>query len=125
MKESIAQLYHLCEDWKRELQFYKDEIPVLKQRLDEVASKNTGNEIMLKVSHFENKFKIMNQNMDELLHDVNLKIESLRGQAEAKPNYINVKMIEHESALEDLMHITASDFYDTKKEYYKFLSSAF
>jgi hypothetical protein len=122
MKESITHLHVLCEDWKRELNFFADEIPMLRKRLEEVVSKNTDKEILSQVEHFENKFKLMALNTDELLHDVNLKNQSLSAQAVAKANYINVKMIESDQNLEDLMSITSQDFYNTKKSYYNFLS---
>ncbi len=122
MKDSIAHLHLLCEEWKRELDFFKTEIVYLRKRLDEVVSKNTGKAILLEIEHFENKFKIMDMHIDELHHDVNLKNESLLKTAYEKPNYINVKMIEQDGNLIDLMHDTSSDFHKTKKEFYQFLS---
>lgn len=122
MKKSIAHLHILCEDWKRELIFYKDEINYLKKRLDEVASKNTNQEIMKEVEHFENKFKIISLHLDELNHDVKLKQETLNNEAAEKPNYINVKMKNENNDILDLMMDTSRDFYQTKKEFYSFLS---
>jgi len=94
----------------------------LKSRLSEVVSKNTTTDVLKQVEHFENKFNILRLHLDELLHDVNLKINAIQSQAMAKPNYISVKMVESDAQLEDLMHTNALDFYDTKKTYYKFLS---
>jgi uncharacterized protein YlxP (DUF503 family) len=122
MKDSLSHLHLVCEDWKRELLFMQDEIPVLKSRLSEVVSKNTTTDVLKQVEHFENKFNILRLHLDELLHDVNLKINAIQSQAMAKPNYISVKMVESDAQLEDLMHTNALDFYDTKKTYYKFLS---
>lgn len=122
MKDSLSHLHMVCEDWKRELLFMQDEIPVLKSRLSEVVTKNTSDDILKEVEHYENKFNIMRLHLDELLHDVNLKMTAIQTQAAAKPNYISVKMVESDGALEDLMHTNAQDFYDTKKTYYKFLS---
>ena len=122
MKDSLSHLHFVCEDWKRELLFMQDEIPVLKSRLSEVVSKNTTTDVLKQVEHFENKFNILRLHLDELLHDVNLKINAIQSQAIAKPNYISVKMVESDAQLEDLMHTNALDFYDTKKTYYKFLS---
>jgi uncharacterized protein YlxP (DUF503 family) len=122
MKDSLSHLHLVCEDWKRELLFMQDEIPVLKSRLSEVVSKNTASDVLKEVEHFENKFNILRLHLDELLHDVNLKMNAIQSQAIAKPNYISVKMVESDAQLEDLMHTNALDFYDTKKTYYKFLS---
>lgn len=125
MKDSLSHLHMVCEDWKRELLFMQDEIPVLKSRLSEVVSKNTSNDVLKEVEHYENKFNILRLHLDELLHDVNLKMNSIQSQAIAKPNYISVKMVESDGALEDLMHTNSMDFYDTKKSYYKFLAKVF
>lgn len=122
MKDSIAHLHHICEDWKRELDFFKTEIAYLKKRLEEVALKNTGKEVLVQIEHFENKFRIMGIHVDELRHDVNLKNDALLKEAFEKPNYINVKMIESDENLIDLMNDTSTDFHTTKKEFYLFLS---
>jgi hypothetical protein len=122
MKDTIANVHILCEDWKRELDFFKSEIVYLKKRLEEVASKNTNNDVLVEVEHFENKFKIMSLHVDELHHDINLKNENLLKEASEKPNYINVKMIESDEHLLDLMNDTSSDYYITKKDFYQFLA---
>lgn len=122
MKDTIAHVHLICEDWKRELDFLKNEIAYLRKRLEEVASKNTGHEVLVEVEHFENKFRIMGIHVDELRHDVNLKNEALLKEAAEKPNYINVKMIESDENLIDLMNDTSTDFSHTRKEFYKFLS---
>jgi hypothetical protein len=121
MKDSIAHHHLLCEEWTRELNFFKSEIPFLKKRLLEVAAKNTGMEVMQQVEHFENKFRIIHIHIDELLHDVKLKNEALLKEAYAKPNFINVKMIEQDADMEDLMSDTSKDFYETKSAFYRFL----
>jgi len=122
MKNTIAHVHLLCEEWKRELEFFKSELPFLKKRLDEVAAKNTAMEIMKEVEHYENKFRIIHIHIDELLHDVKLKNEALLKEAYEKPNFINVKMIENDENIEALMADTSKDFYDTKRAFYQFLS---
>lgn len=122
MKESIAQQHIICEDWKRELKFYKDDISILRKRLDEVAAKNTSSETLKEVEHFENKFKILDIHLDELLHDVQIKEDELSSQAATQAKYINVRMNDSDMKLEDLMLINAKDFQETKNNYYKFLS---
>ena len=93
MKDSISHQHVLCNDWTRELQFYKTELPIFKSRLGEIVSKNTAKDILSQAEHFENKFKIMDLHYDELLHDLKLKDQALLGQAAAKPNYLHIKMV--------------------------------
>lgn len=123
MKDSLAHLHLICEDWKRELDFFKIEIVYLRKRLEEIASKNTSMDVLKHVEHFENKFSIMAIHVDELYHDVHLKNEALLKEAAEKPMYINVKMIASDENLIDLMSDTSTDFHATKKEFYRFLSN--
>ena len=123
MKDTLAHLHLICEDWKRELDFFKTEIRYLRKRLEEIASKNTSMDVLTNVEHFENKFRIMGIHVDELHHDVNLKNEALLKEAAEKPMYINVKMIASDENLIDLMSDTSTDFHATKKEFYRFLSN--
>ena len=37
MKDSISHLHVMCQDWTRELKFYKSEIPFFKNRLEEIV----------------------------------------------------------------------------------------
>ena len=115
MKESMAHVHLMCEDWKRELKYFKSEVPFFRKKLEEVASKNTSQEIMVQVEHFENNFRIMSENLDELL-------QAILDQASIQPKYINVKMIEGYEVIHEEMESTARDFFDTKKAYYNFLA---
>jgi len=72
MKDSTAHLHLICEDFKRTLKFYKSEISFFKERLDEISEKNTAEEIRKQVEHFENTFIAMNENLDVLMHEVNI-----------------------------------------------------
>ncbi len=125
MKDSLSHLHLLCEDWHRELSFFKVELKIFKNRLDEVASKNTHQDILIQVEHFENKFRIMSNNIDELLHDVQLKAGVISQQSVAQPKYIHVKMMEVDVNIQDLMEYTSKDFHETKHEFYKFLAKTF
>ncbi|MBK9717221.1 MAG: hypothetical protein IPO85_06870 [Saprospiraceae bacterium] len=122
MKDSISHLHVMCQDWIRELKFYKSEIPFFKNRLEEIVQKNTSSEILMHVEHFENKFRLMEIHIDELLHDVKLKDKVLLDNASEKPNYIGVKMIESDNTIADLIQSDATDFVKTKKEFYQFLA---
>lgn len=122
MKDTLAHMHLICEDWKRELEFYKNEIAYFRKRLEEIASKNTGHDILTQIEHYENKFRIMSVHVDEMRHDINLKNETLLKEASEKPNYINVKMVDTDEELIDLMHDTSSDYQSTKKDFYNFLS---
>ena len=122
MKDSTAHLHLICEDFKRTLQFYKSEIPFYKKRLEEISIKNTAEEIRKQVEHFENKFIAMNENLDVLMHDVNIKQDAILKDAKEKPDFINLKVNETADDLKALIDYTAKEFAETKEHFYRFLS---
>ena len=122
MKDSTAHLHLICEDFTRTLAFYKSEIPFFKKRLEEIATKNTREDIRKKVEHFENTFIAMNENLDELLHDINLQQDAIMKEAKEKPDFINLKVHETADGLQSVIDGTVNDFAETKEHFYRFLS---
>ena len=122
MKDSTAHLHLICEDFKRTIQFYKSEIPFYKKRLEEISIKNRAEEIRKQIEHFENKFIAMNENLDVLMHDVNIKQDAILKDAKEKPDFINLKVNETADDLKALIDFTAKEFAETKEHFYCFLS---
>jgi len=122
MKDSVIHLHLVCQDSARELKFFKSEIPFFKKRLEEVISKNSSKEVAQQVEHFENRFRLLDIHFDEMLHELNLKIDWLEDTAKAKPTFIHLKVVESNDNLLELITKTTTDFASAKKEFYHFLS---
>ena len=58
MQTSIKKVTNEHEEWKNSLAFYKDELMVFRNRLNEVAASNNTNPILEKIEHFQNQFDI-------------------------------------------------------------------
>ncbi len=56
------------QEWLKAIDFYDNELDILEERLAEVAKKNTGEEVMKGVEHFQNQFIIQRNTIDELRH---------------------------------------------------------
>ena len=54
--------------WLKSIEFYEGEFNILKERLLEIAAKNTGEAVMAEVEHFQNQFIVQRNNLDELKH---------------------------------------------------------
>lgn len=50
------------------LEFYKDELDMLRNRLIEVTGKNTNSDVQRDAGHFQNEFDIGQQNISDLQH---------------------------------------------------------
>ena len=123
MKDTTAHLHLLCEDWTRTIQFYKTEIPYFKKRLVEISSKNTGEDIRKQIEHFENEFIVLNEDLDQLQHNVNLQQDIAMKSAKEKPLFINVRNVQVDDNLGELIDSFDVEFAENKKQFYRFLSN--
>jgi hypothetical protein len=70
-QELIYDLHAEHKEWLNKLAFYSDDIKIMTKRLEEVASKNTKEEVMSLVEHFQNMLIIQKENIDILKHEIN------------------------------------------------------
>lgn len=122
MKTSISALHHQATDWLRELEFYKQEIGILTNRLGEVAEKYTAQEVLAQVEHFQNKFIMLGEQLDILKHDVNQRSEEINELAKTRPEHISERFsTTNDKLLERVKDYTRS-IADTRYEFNTFLS---
>lgn len=108
--------------WLKSIAFYEDEIEILKQRLLEVAGKNTRLEVMTQVEHFQNQFIIQRNNMDGLKHRIrghDLLVSQDARQHSGKMDTANAAV--HNSVKEDFNR-TEEIINELRKEFNQFLS---
>lgn len=98
---SIKHLDNEHNDWLRALDFYKQELSILKGRLTEVAGKNTGDEASQQADHFENQIKIQVTNIDTLRHDINTNLAKVADEVKDNAGHIEGGLIAEHNALRD------------------------
>jgi hypothetical protein len=122
MKTTLNTLHHQDGDWMRELEFYKEEIAILTNRLEEVASKNTETKVTSLVEHYQNKFIMLREQLDTLNHDIKIRETGVRDISKDKPEHINEKMTVTKDQVQQRMKGFTTSFADTRFEFNKFLS---
>ncbi len=101
---AVAHIGHEHQDWLRALNFYKDELSILDNRLKEVAIKNTTLEATQGVEHFQNQFLIQRNNIDELSHRIREHSAKISREAEATAGHVEkVLVTEHQTLREDYL----------------------
>lgn len=71
MKTALITDQHLeHREWLNRLDFYRDEIKIMQNRIGEIASKNTAQEVLVQVEHFQNQLLIQSAHIDKLNHDI-------------------------------------------------------
>lgn len=72
MKDKTAHIDELHRDlmtWSENLRFYRDELVVLKNRLAEIASRYTDNEVLANIEHFQNAFYTKELVIHDIMHE--------------------------------------------------------
>ncbi|HVW13284.1 MAG TPA: hypothetical protein VHB54_05670 [Mucilaginibacter sp.] len=70
MKVNIKHIGNLHNDALRGLAFYKQELGILQERLQEIAGDNTGDEVEKQIGHFQDQFYIHGERINELNHEI-------------------------------------------------------
>ena len=100
------------------LLFFKENI-LFKNRLSEVVDNSTDKEFLALAEHFQNRFIIKDEYIDELRHDINEQDKKL---TESTANYIDINLIKRQEKLRNEMEYFEKDFNKLKNEFNKYLS---
>lgn len=122
MKASLNFLHHQGNDWLRELEFYKDELALLNNRLGNVTKSNTSQEVMAQVEHFQNKFILLREQLDILKHDVSEELKNIEELTKSKPEHTNEKSVESNDGMLERVKDFSSSISNTRFEFNKFLA---
>lgn len=121
-KETRLQQHHQHKVWLNYLAFYKDEMPILQKRLEEVASKNTNHEVLAHVEHFQNQLILQKEQHDILRHDVKQYENRIEAIYEANPIAAEKTKPEDEHELADRIDTFGRLFHEMKTELYHFVA---
>lgn len=114
------QFLHENKTWKRLLEFFKQENSFLKTRLAEVVDQRTDKEFLALAEHFQNKFIVKDEYIDELRHDINIQEETL---IQKDGSLTDSKTIKRQEKLRNEMEYFEKDFSNLRNEFNKYLSS--
>ena len=123
MKEiNIKHISNLHGDALRGLDFYKQEIGILKKRLEEIASDNTGREVAESIEHFQNQFLIQINNIDDLKHRINENIKDIENQVKNSAGFVDQKLADENTGLYDQYLTDEKIINDIRQDFNRFAS---
>ena len=123
-KKHLSDLHFEHQLWQSEAKFFADELKIYQNRLDEIASKNTGNEISKKISHFQNQFIIQKEQLDILNHEVKIHEQSLAKFAQENPVAIEHRLFEDHSLMQDKLQTFKKIYSELKTEFTQFVAES-
>lgn len=113
----IDELHFEHQLWTSEITFFAQELTFMQKRLDEIAQKNTANDVRKQIEHFQNQFIIQKEQIDIIIHLINEHEQWLSKFAKEKPI-----AIEHVNFAD---HIVLRDKAETFKKLYLELKNDF
>jgi hypothetical protein len=121
-KPVLADLHFEHKVWMNEIAFYKTEINIFQERLEEIAKKYTGRDIQEQVEQFQNRFIIQSNEIDILVHKIKLieHKEALKGE-KIRYNIVDDKIYQDHDVLVDEMAQFVKLYKELKKDFYSFL----
>lgn len=110
----LSDLNFNLEVWKRELKFQEGEMDYFEEKLEHVAIRNMGNDVMRQLESFQNKIIREREVMGHLRHRIRMKKREI-AQAKYDSNS-EVKFHEKQVLLKDEMKIFVKMHYDLKED---------
>jgi hypothetical protein len=117
----VTDIHRSNREWLNLIQFYRDEIKIMENRMAEVASKNTGKEVLSRLEHFQNQAIIHKAHLDDLQGEI-VRLEDIITD-EVKKNKTASDHRRHESPekIKNAMDSFQKLFYQLREEFKEYL----
>lgn len=122
-KHSILDVHTEHTNWYSKLDFYKDEIAILENQLEEKVAKDKKTITLSEVEKFQNQFIIQKDNIDRIRHAVNIDEDKVIKELKRNPNNIDKYTIEEDFSIEDSIDTFEKNFKELRYEFSTFLAT--
>jgi conjugal transfer/entry exclusion protein len=123
--ETISPVSNISAEhssWLRGVDFYQDEINIMRKRLTEVSSKNTAREVKKHVEQFQNQFKVHEEQLHKLKHAVSGHAKNIDSDMIAHHGQLErATAAEHDIMRDDYVN-TEKLFNEMRHDFNRFLS---
>ena len=123
-KVHMSDLHFELNLWLNELKFYKDEIKIFNRRLEDIVSRNTSQEVMQELEHFQNQYIRQIEVIDELRHEVKQHENILEKEVLDNPVAVDHRYFEDHTELRDQADQFKKIYQELKVEFMGFLTKS-
>ena len=118
----LIDLHSDHELWLNTLRFCKDEIGIFEKRLEDIAKRNTGRDVMAELEHFQNQYIREREVIDELRHDIKQHENYLQQYASEHPVAIDHVLFKDHAGLRDRVNTFEKLYHELKAEFMRWLA---
>jgi hypothetical protein len=120
--ELISEIHTAHREWLNKIAFYRDEVKFMQHRIEEIASNNTGQEVLVQVEHFQNQLIIQTSTLDQFSHDINKHEKAITDMILANPVASDHRRAEPVAGMADSVQTFERIFNDLRHELIHFLA---
>ncbi|MCC8425493.1 hypothetical protein [Mucilaginibacter sp. UR6-11] len=117
---NIKHIKNLNNDGLRGIAFYKQELTILQERLEEISSDNTAKEVQQQVEHFQNQFLIHGNYLDELKHDIHANDQAIEAELLVTGSMVNEDVVAQHNRIHERYLNEERIFNDLRHEFNRF-----
>ncbi len=117
-----SNLHFEHEQWKGELFFWKDELKSFNNRLSELVTRWTKQEVLKQLEHFQNEFVLHGGVIDDLLETIEKHETRIAAQSKTGVEVMDTQLFKKHLEFRDQMETQRQIYADLKKEFFKFLT---
>jgi hypothetical protein len=97
----VAQLSKECNAWRETLRSFKDEFGKFKNRLQDLAGRQTQRDVLLEVEHLDNQFHIQLINIHDLKQSIKIHQRQIDAGMAANNGTVSDEILAHHENLYD------------------------
>lgn len=117
----LPGLHEKISNWKSEVDFVRQDIKILRNRLAEIVERNTHRDILAQAEQFQNQFIRQMEVADELFHDLKQADKRILRQIEERPSDLEERVKTEDGHLTERMHTFNRLFHTLKNSFNQFL----
>ncbi len=112
-------------EWLNKIDFYYDDLKIMRHRLEEVAARNTNKSLMAQVEHFQNQFVIQRNELDEMKHAIHQAESGIAENVAQNGTAVNRRSMPDNVSMRDRIERFQKLFLQLRKELMTFVAKAF
>lgn len=124
-KKHLTDLHNEHIEWIKSLQFYKEEVQILTNRLQELVTISNQTAVLAQIEHFQNQFIRQNEVIDELKHDIKQSENDITDTVQSNPVAVNRQSAPDHVVLRDRFETFEKLYKEMKEEFNKFASKTY
>ena len=117
-----TDLHFEHKQWKNELLFWRDEIKIFQNRLDEIVSRWTDKKVLAELDQFQSNYSVHKEKIGELVNEIDAHEHNIAKHFEANEDALDRILYKKHSNFRDKIDTEREMYHDLKKNFFKFLS---